>query len=301
MHFLVFLSLSQRVVVLLELENQLVQLRNLEFKALVVVALVVGEVVDYLGAFHQLGYLPNLVIAHKVLHIRILAVSIDFRQIGWHHVIDDTGAEVARQEGGRNIEIIDKGAGNGFAQPKVVGGAHDRLGARSNHLLCNALFLQLDLIFGEYLLVCLGVESELGVYFGGRSAGQSYVLSQRWVLRAADQQVNGVVERFQERVRHFDDSCRNNVLLILLEHSSLLMSCDLDFFKVGLSCPLPQDALMFAAWAAHLVPESRVVLRLCWNREGCIILCLEVKLFNRVIWLQVIKVSRWVSLYLLQE
>ena len=58
---------------------------------------------------------------------------------------------------------------------------------------------------------------------------------------------------------------------------------------------------MLTARTRRLLSESRVVVGLSRKSERSVVLCLEVKLFNRIIGHQVIKVGGRVRLYLLQE
>ena len=79
------------------------------------------------------------------------------------------------------------------------------------------------------------------------------------------------------------------------------MGLDLNFLEVWFSSSLSKDTLVLAAWSIWQVSHWWIVVRHGWNWILIVVLNFEVEHFKRLKHGQVIEVSWWVSLYLLQE
>lgn len=76
----------------------------------------------------------------------------------------------------------------------------------------------------------------------------------------SDHLLDGVVEWFEERFGHFDDSSGNYIFLVTLQELLLIMGRDLYLFKIRFSGTLPQNALIFTARSCWQIPHGWVVL-----------------------------------------
>ena len=76
----------------------------------------------------------------------------------------------------------------------------------------------------------------------------------------ANHLLDSVIKWLEEGVWHLDDSSRDDLLLITLKELLLLVSQDLDSFKVGLTGALSENALVLAARSVGKVSHGRVVL-----------------------------------------
>jgi hypothetical protein len=95
----------------------------------------------------------------------------------------------------------------------------------------------------------------------------------------AENQVNRVVKGLEERLRHADDSSRNDIFFLLLEQLHLFMSLHLGLFKIRFSCSLSDNAFVLAARSEELFSLCGVEERHLRNLEWLIIFNFKVKLF----------------------
>ena len=118
---------------------------------------------------------------------------------------------------------------------------------------------------------------------------------------SANHFLNRVVKWLKEGLGHLYDGSRYDLLLVTLKKLLLLMSQDLNFFKVRLTGSLSEDTFVLTAWSGQLVSHGWIVLGHRRDRLGLIILNFKIKLLERVKQVQVVKVCRWIRLYFFEE
>ena len=116
-----------------------------------------------------------------------------------------------------------------------------------------------------------------------------------------DDLLDRIVEGFEERIGHFDNGCRYNLLLLALEQLLLLMSQDLYLFEVRLTGALPEHTLVLATRPAGHVTHRSVIEGSGRQIVRLVVLNLKIEALERIKLLQVVEVSRWVGLDLLKE
>lgn len=102
-------------------------------------------------------------------------------------------------------------------------------------------------------LSLVGVETELRVHLCAGSGRHGDVGAQSRVLIWSKQEVDGVVQLFEEVLGHGNDSSRNDFFFVLLKQLGLFMSMHLDLFKFRLATAHSQDRLILTARAHSLL------------------------------------------------
>lgn len=77
---------------------------------------------------------------------------------------------------------------------------------------------------------------------------------------SANHFLNRVVKWLKEGLGHLYNGCRYDLLLVTLKKLLLLMSQDLNFFKVRLTGSLSEDTFVLTAWSGQLVSHGWIVL-----------------------------------------
>ena len=94
------------IVALLESLNQVAKVGHGHLEVLAVVTLVVRQIVNLVGLLQKDWHFPGAVVTDEVLHHGASAVPMHIGQVGWHHLVYNSHAEVSRQQRCRNVQII---------------------------------------------------------------------------------------------------------------------------------------------------------------------------------------------------
>ena len=84
------------IVTLLEAADELSKIGNRHLEILPIVALVICQAVRLKSLLKRFRDSPGAVLAHKRVDLRASAVTVHIREIGRHHIVDDSGTEIAR-------------------------------------------------------------------------------------------------------------------------------------------------------------------------------------------------------------
>ena len=236
-------GLEQCLVVLLELAYEVAEFRDLDRETAAIVAVLVSRVVHFERLWEHLRYPVGI---HELkaggAHLSRFSLAPDVGEVGGHG-LDDTHAEVAREELCRHVEGVDEGAGDRARH------VHD-----SDPVPAQIVFKHYFITWFDSLPGQRGVQRVVWVHLG--LPPHLCVLSQSRV--GANQQVDRVVKWLEEGFGHVDDGTRDYIFLFFTKKFLLFECLELSLFQLRLTSPLLQDALVLAARAEYFVSLERV-------------------------------------------